>query len=214
MSERRVYAAMMSYEVSDAEKDQAQKAIRWFNYCVKVLSQCDKHLDLIYNPFKKNSNLTPEEIFKIRSTLRLYRDKVVDNFNEFKKIAFKCYAIIQAFVSDTQVEKLIKSFIASVEDIEVQVNRLVELFSNLKSEQFVTGLIKAIENIKKEITEFTQIVDERVKTHFQTNILARNWIDNVSNELQEKVEKKSPLVMKLMDERMKMLDLPGAQSIS
>lgn len=199
---------MMTYQVSDSEKDQAEKAMRWFNHCLKVLEQSEEHLNLIYNPFKKENNISADEIFKIRAALRRYRDKVVENFNRFKKVAFKCYVIMQPFTSDTQTEKLLKSFVASIEDVETQVNRFVELFSNLKSEDFVKGVVTAIENIKKEISQLEQIVEDRMKDHLQTNILARNWVDNVSNELQEKVEKKSPLVMQLVEERMKMFDEP------
>jgi hypothetical protein len=209
MIKKRAYSAMMSYQVSDGEKDQAEKAMRWFNHCIKVLEQSEEHLNLMYNPFKKDPNISPEEIFKIRAALRRYRDKVVENFNKFKKVAFKCYVIMQPFTSDTQTEKLLKSFVSSIEDVETQVNRLVELFSNLKSEDFAKGVVAAIENIKKETAQVEQIINERMKDHLQTNILARNWVDSVSNELQEKVEKKSPLVMQLVEDRMKMSDEPS-----
>lgn len=197
---------MMTYQITDGEKEQAEKAMRWFNHCLKLLEQCDEHLNLIYNPFKKSPDITPDKIFERRSMLRSYRDKVADNFNKFKKAAFKAYVIMQPFTSDTQTEKLMKSFVSAIEDIETQVNRFVDLFDNLKAEDFSKGIVTAIENIKKEIVQLEQIVDERVKNHLQTNILARNWVDSVSNELQEKVEKKSPLVMQLVEDRMKMLD--------
>lgn len=206
MFKKRAYAAMLTYEVPDEEKNRAEKATRWFNYCLKVLKQCDEHLNLIYNPFKKNNNVSPDKIFESRAMLRNVRDKISDNFNNFKKIAFKSYVIMQPFTSDTQTEKVLKSFVNCVEDIEIQVNRLISLFDNLKSEDFGKGIVSAIENIKKEIAEFNQIVEDRVKMHIQTNILARTWVDSVSNELQEKVEKKSPLVMQLVEDRIKMLN--------
>lgn len=200
---KRVYAALMSYQVSEQEKDDAQKAMRWFTHTTKLLDQCDDHLNLIYNPFKQGGDLSADKVFAQRSMLRLYRDKVVENFNNFKKVAFKSYAIMQAFASDTQIEKLMKSFVSSVEDIEIQVNRFVDLFSNLKDDDFAKGVVAGIEHIKKEIAQLKQIVDERIIPHIQSNILARNWIDNVSEELQEKVEKKSPLIMQMVDERNK-----------
>lgn len=200
---------MMTYQISDNEKERAEKAMRWFNHCLKLLEQCDEHLNLLYNPFKKSPDITVEKIFERRAMLRTYRDKVVDNFNKFKKAAFKAYVIMQPFTSDTQTEKLMKSFVSSIEDIEIQVNRFVDLFGNLKLEDFSKAVVTGIENIKKEIVQLEQIVDERVKDHLQTNILARNWVDNVSNELQEKVEKKSPLVMQLVEDRMKLLNDPN-----
>jgi len=206
MFKKQAYNSMLTYQISDSEKERAEKAMRWFNHCLKIVEQCDKHLNLIYNPFKKSPDTTPEVIFKHRAMLRRYRDKVVNNFNKFKKAAFKAYVIMQPFTSDTQTEKLLKSFVASIEDIEIQVNRFVDLFDNLQSEDFSKGVITAIDNIKKEIVQLEQIVNERVKNHLQTNILARNWVDSISNELQEKVEKKSPLVMQLVEDRVKMRD--------
>lgn len=208
MIKKRAYSAMMTYQVSDTEKDQAEKAMRWFNHCIKVLESSEEHLNLIYNPFKKNSDINPEQVFKIRAALRRYRDKVVENFNQFKKVAFKCYVLMQPFTSDTQTEKLIKSFVTAIEDIETQVNRFVELFSNLKSDDFTKAIVPAIDNIKKEIAQLEQIVEDRIKNHLQTNVLARNWVDSVSDELQEKVEKKSPLVMRLVEDRMKIVEEP------
>ncbi len=204
MITKRAYAAMMTYRVTDKEKEQAEKAIRWFNHCAKVLDQAENHLDLLYNPFKKTQNIASSDIFKIRAALRRYRDKVVENFNNFKKTAFKCYVIMQPFTSDTQTEKLLKSFTSAIEDIETQVNRFVDLFNNLKSDDFAKGAVTGIELIKKEIAQLKQIIDERIIHHLQGNILARNWVDNISEELQEKVEKKSPLVMQLVQERLKL----------
>lgn len=201
MIERRAYSAMLTYQVSDDEKDQAQKAMRWFNFCLKQLEQCKDHLNLIYNPFKDGENISPDKIFEIRATLRRYRDKVIENFNLLKKIAFKAYATMQPFTSDTQTEKILKSYVAVIENLETQVNRFADLFANLKSEEFTKGVISGIDNIMKEIAQLDQLINERMKTHIQTNILAKGWVDSVSESLQEQVEKKSPLVMRLHQDR-------------
>lgn len=203
MIKKRAYSSMMSYSVTDTEKQQAEKAMRWFDHCLKVLKQCDEHLNLMYNPFKKTTDITPDKIFASRAMLRVYRDKVVDNFNRFKRVAFKVFVIMQPFTSDTQIEKILSSFVTSVEDVETQVNRFIDLFDDLKSEDFAKGIISAIENIKKEIVQLEQIVEDRVKDHLQDNILARNWVDGISDELQQKVEKKSPLIMQLVEDRLK-----------
>lgn len=203
MFKKRAYSAMLTYQISDQEKERAQQAMRWFSFSLKVLDQCNDHLNLLYNPFKKNPNISTDNIFKIRSTLRNYRDKVADNFNYFKKIAFKSYSIMQPFTSDTQTDKILKSFVSSIEDLEIQVNRFIDLFTNLKSEEFVKGVINGIENIQKEIGQLKQLIEDRMKDHIQTNILAKNWVDNISESLQKKIEKKSPLVMQLVEERSK-----------
>jgi dGTP triphosphohydrolase len=125
----------------------------------------------------------------------------VDNFNEFKKQAFKTFTLFQFFIADTQMSKLSKSFVSAISDMEKQVNRFIDLFSNLESKDFPTAIVKAIENIKKELAQFKQIVEDRIMDHVQNNILARSWVDNISDEIQQKVEKNIPFSVQLVNER-------------
>lgn len=195
------YALQMSYVVPSEDKDRAEKAIRLFDHLLKKLHMADEHLDLIYVPFKENTSITPEQTYKSRAALRRYRDSVADNFNEVKKIAFKCYVLLQPFSSDTQVVKLNKSFVFSMSDIEKQVNRFLDLFSSLDAKDFAQTIVKATENIKKEVAQLEQIIEDRIKSHIENNILARNWTNGVSDELQEKVEKHIPLSIELVNKR-------------
>jgi len=196
----------MSYEVPSEEKDRASKIIMYLDHLVKILQFCNEHLDLIYTPFKDNPEISPEQTFKARAALRRYRDRVAENFNVLKRQAFKCFLLLQPFSADTQIVKLSKSFVLSIDDIEKQVNRFIELFSNLQSKDFGTAVVKGVEGVKKELAQLQQIVEDRIKHHVQNNILARNWVDTVSDELQHKVEKKIPLSIELVDERNKKLE--------
>lgn len=203
ISKLKAYAASMSYEVPDSEKEQAEKTLMGLDILIKKLKTCDDHLDLIYQPFKNNPNITPEQTYKVRASLRRYRDKVADNFNIFKRVAFRCFVLIQPFSSDTQIVKFNKSFVLAIGDIEKQVNRFIELFSNLESKDFAATIVKSVENIKKETAQLDQIIEDRIKPYIENNILAVNWTDQVSEELQEKVEKHVPLTVKLVEEREK-----------
>lgn len=190
MNKIKLYALQLSYKVPSAEKDAAIKAISAFTNLVNILQSNDEYLNLLYSPFKDNPNISTEQINKSRAALRRYRDKTSDNFNIFKKAAFKCFIAFQPFSSDTQVVKLNKSFVLSVSDIDKQSNRFIDLFSNLESKDFSKAIVSAIDNIKKQIAQLKQIVNDRILTYIQNNILARNWVDNVSEELQHKVEKR------------------------
>ena len=110
---------------------------------------------------------------------------------------------MQPFSSDTQIQKLSKSFVLSIADIEKQVNRFIDLFANLKSKDFGTAIIKSIENIKKELASLKQISEDRIMDHIQTHILSRNWTDSVSQELQQKIEERIPEAIRLVEERKK-----------
>jgi hypothetical protein len=197
---------MMSYEIPSEEKDKALKSLESFTHLQKLLKECNDRLNLIYTPFKNNTNITPEQTYKARASLRIYRDRTADRFNELKQYAFKCFISLQPFSSDTQIVKLKKSFVFSVDDIQTQVNRFLELFSSLDSNDFGKAVITAVENIQKEISQLEQIVEARIKNYIQSNILARSWVDDVSDELQQKVETKIPLSIELVNQRTKELE--------
>lgn len=198
------YAVQLSYSVSDEEKEKAEKALAYYNYLIKTVKEANDHLDLIYVPFKDGDPITPDASFKARSALRRYRDANMEIFNKFKRIAFKCFSLMHEFSSDAQVVKLNKSFVLSIGDIEKQVNRFADLFSDLKSKEFGASVIKSIENIKKEVAQLEQIVEDRIMTYIEKEILHRNWTDLVSKELQQKIEEKIPESIKMVNERKKL----------
>lgn len=203
VNKRKIYAVELSYEVPNAERDKASKIILNLDHFLKMLKVCEEHLNLIYTPFKDTQNITPQQTFAARAALRRYRDAVALNFNNLKRQAFKCFVELQYFSFDTQIVKLNKSFVLGISDIEKQVNRFIDLFSDLESKDFGTTSVKAIDNIKKELAQLEQIIDDRIKKHIQNNILARTWVDTVSDELQQKVEKRIPLSIQLVEERNK-----------
>lgn len=196
----------MSYEITEGEKLQAEKILKSFSKLLKDLKTAEKTLDLMYNPFKNKSDITPEEIFKIRVSLREYRDTIIEKFNLFKKQAFISYSLMQSFVSDTQLVKIVKSFVSSINDLEKQVNRFAELFSQLDSKEFVPSVLKGIELIKKECAQIEEVIENRVSPYFQDNILAKTWVDTVGNEMQEKIKEKTPLMQQLLEHKNKVLN--------
>lgn len=203
---KKAYSIQMSYDVSDNEKSQAEKALLYFNGAIKKLQKANDHLNIMKTPFKENPEMTPEAVMQARAAIRRFRDKVIDNFNEFKVAAFKCVNIMQSFASDTQSVKLMKSFISSIDELEIKVNRFADLFSDLQSKEFPTKTVELIEAIQKDCKEIDEIIDERIKGHIQTNILAKSWVDSVSNDLQMKVEEKTPLILDLFNKRQDQLN--------
>ena len=196
----------MSYDVSDSEKQQAEKALLYFKAAEKFLMQAADHLNIMKTPFKDNPDMTPEDVMKARAVIRRFRDKAIDNFDKFKKVAFDCVNLMQTFESDTQTLKLMKSFIASIDDLEVSVNQFADLFNDLQAKEFVKDVTTSIEHIQKQCDEIDEIIDERIKSHIQTNILASSWVDSVSNDLQMKIEKKTPLIVDLYNQRQEQLN--------
>lgn len=206
MINKKAYSIQMSYNVSDDEKKLAEKALLYFDFALKKLNVATNHLNIMKTPFKENPQVDPKSIMQARAALRRFRDKVVDNFNEFKIVCFNCVNIMQSFASDTQSVKLMKSFISSIDGVEVKVNDFADLFLDLQSKEFVNDVVKTIEDIQKESDGLEEIIDERIKNHIQSNILAKSWVDSISNDLQINIEKKTPLILDLFNERQDQLN--------
>ena len=203
---KKAYSISMAYEVSDAEKIEAEKALIFFKSALKKLSLASDHLNIMKTPFKEDDSMKPENIMQVRSAIRRFRDKSVENFNDFKNASFKCVNSMQLFSSDTQTVKLMKSFISSVDELESRVNQFVDLFDDLQTETFSKDIVNNIEDIQSKCEDIEEIVDERIKNHIQSNILATSWVDSVSNELQMKVEKKTPIIIDLYRQREEQLN--------
>jgi hypothetical protein len=206
MIKKKAYSIQMSYNVTDTEKKQAEQALLAFSSALKVLKQASDHLNIMKTPFKDNPDMQPEEVMKARAAIRRFRDKAVDNFNNFKEIAFKCVNAMQMFASDTQSVKLMKSMITAIDELEVKVNNFVEIFNDLESKDFAKNVVTGIEDIQKQCNTIEEIIDERIKPHVQNNILATSWVDSVSKNLQMKVEKQTPLIMYLYNKRQEQLN--------
>ena len=200
------YSTQMSYKVTDAEKHTAEQALLHFNATAKLLAEAKDYLNIMKTPFKDNQDMTPQDIWKARAVVRRFRDKAIENFNIFKKSAFKCVDLMQVFSTDTQTLKLVKSFISAIDTLEASVNKFVDLFNDLQAKNFVIDIVSNIEAIQKQCDDVDEIIDERIKSHIQTNILATSWVDAISNDLQMKLKKKTPLIMDLYNQRQQQLN--------
>jgi hypothetical protein len=195
------FSIEMSYSVSDAEKKQAEEALLAFKNTSNLLSQSSDYLNIMKTPFKDNPDMSSDDVMKARPVIRRFRDNAIDNFNKFKTVAFKCVNLMQAFASDTQTLKLMKSFISSINELEVKVNVFADLFNDLEAQDFSKNVVSQIEDIQQKCDDIEEIIDERIKNHVQTNILAISWVDAVSTDLQTKIEEKTPLILDLYNAR-------------
>lgn len=204
---KRAYAIQMSFDVPDAEKRVAEKAYESFEDLLSLLRLASTHLDIIYEPFKKlQSPVDAETIMEYRVTFRDYRDKIKENYDEIIKKAYNCALLMGEFSSDNRIVDMMNAFVSAKDDLEKQVNRLLSIFSNLNSSEFAIYLTKAIELVKKENSQLKDLINDRVLEHISTNILAKNWVNNVTDENQRKVYERLPLIVELFRERQKAMN--------
>lgn len=188
-------ATQLSYEVTENEKQVAEKALIIFNITKNLLTKSNDYLNIIRSPFINSPEISYDQLYKFRAALRRFRDKAIENFNKFKVASFKCISIMNNFASDTQTIKLMKSFINAIEELEAKVNIFAEIFDDLKNKNFTQNIIKKVEEIQKKCDEIKDLIDDRLKAHIQNNILSTNWVNSVGNELQMSIEKKKPLMV-------------------
>jgi hypothetical protein len=202
---RKIYAIQLSYDVSSEEKEQAEKALLCFEHTIKKLNVSIDYLDIMAIPFKDHPEIDPKEINEYRAALRRFRDKSIENFNDFKEAALKCVEMMSSFLSDTQVLKLVKLFISSIENIESGVNQLSALFNNLDSNTLITDMNKDIDEIKKKCEELKTVINERIEDHIKNNILGKTWMNGISDQIQLSVERKTPAIIDLYKQRQEQL---------
>ena len=200
---KKIYALLMTYDVSDEEKRYAEESLLNFDEAMKLVSFASDHLNTIKTPFKDNTPSSMEEIVDSRVILRRFRDKSAQNFNTFKIKAFSCINGMKEFSSDTATQKLMKTFISAIETLEIDVNKFFELFEDLKAKDFQTNVVKFTEDIQSKCDDILDLIDQRIKGHIQTNILAKNWVDGISTELKQDVEKHVPILSKVYEEEKK-----------
>lgn len=203
----KIYALQMTYDVSDEDKQQAEKALICFDYALKALRQATEYMDLLGTPFRDHPDIPENEIIKYRAELRTHRDNMIAKFNSFKQIAFQCVNQLDAFRLDTQTAKLIKSFISAIDSIEDKVNALSKLFDDLKSSTLVANINTNISELHKLIDELEEIIDDRIKGHIKGNIIGKTWLDNLRNEMKLEVDKKDPLLVELMKDEQKQVSV-------
>ena len=155
---------------------------------------------MMYLPFKENQDITPEQIWKFRSTFRDYRDQAKKNWKDVQNVGFKIVELMNNFMSDTQTEKVMKSFSASIEDVAKQFNAFLTLFDELQSSDFKSISIKSIDAIKKEIAQLKEIIEQRVQNLLEKDILAKNWIDD-AGYVSLNLNKQKPFDVQLFEKR-------------
>ena len=203
----------MSFGVPDSEKKMAKQAVMCFKRVTAQLDALDRHINYIYHPFSSHNQVSTESIIDNRGALIRYKKKVRENFNKVARASLICIAKMNQFTTDAQSVEIMKSFVNAVGDIEDQIDAFESVFEDLKSKQFKDNVIKVCQGIKKQSAQLTKMIYDRILNHINTNILASNWQDNLSEELKRRIDEKEPYIKRLYREREKQIEdtLRGAR---
>lgn len=191
----------MSFEIPEEDKAVARVALKYLDAVSKQLSEFDSYLNIIYQPFSDNQNISEESILKYRGFLIRFKNKMVEKYKEMARTVLNVIKALKHFSTDSHSNELIKALVDSFSDIDNGVNELEKVLKNYTSKDFRDNLLKVIQNIRKQKTQTEDLINDRILEHINTNILANNWIDGLAKEFNLDLSEQEPYLQKLYKER-------------
>lgn len=201
MFDKTAYSVQMNFKVPESEKEIAERAEKYFEKLITKMKDIEDYLNIIYIPFKKYQDADPEMLVEYRRTFRQYRDACKSKFRNIVKMSYKAVALMNEFSTDTATEELMDSFVGSIRELEKYVDTYVGIFGNLSSPEFQTHLVSTIDSIKKQFSQIKQLIIDRIISHIDNNILAKDWAKDVLDRFDDTNQERVPLVVELFRER-------------
>jgi len=176
-------AIEQSYPISFEDKQAAENIKELAESMDSVIDNINKELELIYTPFKNNPNVSQKEIWDNRGQLRNYIKEINDHLNKFKEYGIQTLKWLKHFEPDTNFTSITNAFEKASEDLNLQFERLSDVVKNIDNPDLPKGLVTAIDNIKKESAQLKSIIDTRLISHINDNILPNQNIftDSLEN---------------------------------
>lgn len=191
----------LTMDIPESEKKLAANSVIHFQKLIRKLDVFDSHLDKMYNPFKKYTVVSKESVLENRWAVWNYFKQIKENFKNAKDVATVCANDLEHFSNDPTFNELKNSFIADFGDVESSLLELENNITNYEIQDYKNIIVKIFDNLKKQIIELKKLIFDRIITNINTNILAKNWVDKITNDTQKTIEKNEPLISRLYRER-------------
>lgn len=197
MIKKHAYLLQMNSGLNDEEKSVAKRALIRSKKAEDDLIIYLDFINYIYTPFKDNSGSTPEDIKEIRASLRIFRNKNIKNFNNFKISAFYLLECLEYFSTDVQTIKIVNSFNSYIDELQGLTKKFTQLFKNLESKDFAKEAIEILDMIKNKIEDVIDMLDNRINKHIKENMLSINWRDELAVQLDKTIKEHVPILLEL-----------------
>jgi hypothetical protein len=191
----------LSMDIPDVDKKVAAKLILRLEKLVKKLDAFNKHLNVLYNPFKEHQTVSEESVVKYRGSLWKYLNQINENFDELRQMAVLCIKDLKHFSSDTEITEIISTFTDDFGDIEKQEDNLTHIIADWEAGDFRNKVITGMENLKKEIAELKKLIEDRMIDHINSNILSKSWLDGASEKYNLDISEQEPSISRLYKDR-------------
>lgn len=195
----------MIYNIPDSQIEKARKAKELFEDLIGLVRFCNNHLDQIREPFDGLTETNGEVLAKEKKLFQRYAGAIRHNFDLVLKKSNRCAILMSEFATDTKVQTMMNSFLSYIDEIEKESKRLLDVFDNFKNPNFPVSLISAIDQIKKTNVQIKELVNDRILEFIDVNILASDRVKDITDENDNRVYDKKPLLVQLYEERINAL---------
>lgn len=206
----------MSFEIPSAEKAIAEESKSYFESASHNLTLAVQHLNVIYDPFVNHPDVPTDSVVKHRGLLTRLSNKVRDNFQKVQVLSLQAVKNLHHFsTGDMEIQELINSYVEAIDNISDDVSAFIHLLRrNYHAQDFREKVIKLVEKIRKSAKEMQTLIYDRVIDHIDTNILAKDWMDDARDKMNVEIEEHIPNVIRLFKERQQKINpenFPAAQ---
>jgi hypothetical protein len=192
----------MSIVIPDSEKGIATKLITNLEKLSKKYDAFNTLLDKIYTPFSNSEQQIPEEsIKKYKPSLVQYKKEIEESTKEIQHLAILCEEGLKEFASDTDIGEILATFENDISVISDDVRILGDVLYKWDDNDFKDMVVKAIENLKKEIGNSRELINDRIIPHINENVLKKSWVQDVGEEMNYEIKDKEPIIKELYKER-------------
>lgn len=191
-------AINLSSNISDEEKQQASQIIQQLNIIIGLFENADKHLDMMYNPFKQdpNNQQAQADLIKHRGIISDYNEKILENFEKLKSNIAKSLEFLSFFGKDSAVAEISNTFEKKCEELFTMVQNLSDFLKDIKTPNFIENSLDLLNKIKKEIEEIKEFIKDRIIQHLDDNIIGKKWFEPYQSKI-----KKEPYLIRLVTSR-------------
>ena len=199
----------MSIAIPDSEKGTAGALVSILEKLSVKYDGFNTLLDKIYNPFSGDKEVSKESVENNKKPFMDYKKEIDETLREIEQVAMLCVEKLIVFSSDTDINELLTSFKSGIDQIKDNVRILGDALVSWDSDDFKDMVVKSIENLKKDINNSRELINDRIISHINENILGKSWVDEIGKEMNLDIKDKEPMIKELYREREKQLQEMG-----
>lgn len=179
-------AVQLIRDIPESDKKIGVKCVRILRLTATLLDKAQDNANVMFSSFEEFPDTSEDKIWSERVYLRKMRDGVIDLFQDFEKPAAMFIKESELFTSDSDFNKLVKSFVSDVAELKKLINDFQELYDNMKDKDFVKNITNVLKGIVSQCRQIKTLIKDRMIIDIKTNILGEDWYSKIQTQNEEK----------------------------